>query len=278
MSTRIRSARCLFVALTLLGLANGSQVEAVTLPATQKKPKVIIDPKARAVFEALGKVYSALKTYSCVCYSQSVSTGRNSSTRQAVSQIQWKPGAIAVLRRSHTTAFWKWERSQTVCKAGVYYNWTSLFPKQYTKQSFKSNEKGIEAALQEGDVSGLTLLGDPSGEPAYDDPSLREIWLLSPGKVAGVPVQRVRVLLSDEEGNSILTIAIDTQTHVLRQKKLLYFYQSGASVEETETYTNIALNPALHDNVFSFAPPPGATFDQKTSDMLNKLPPDYDIN
>lgn len=84
------------------------------------------------------------------------------------------------------------------------------------------------------------------------------------------------VFFSDDEGSSVLTIAFDARTHVLRQQKLLYFYRSGASVEETETYTDIALNSALSANVFSFVPPHGAVFDQKFSDLLRKLPPDYD--
>ncbi len=277
MSTRICGARSSVIALTLLTLVfGGSRIEAMAAPIEQGKPKIIIAPKARAVFAAVVKTYSALKAYSCVCYSQSVHTGIYSSTTRAISHIRWKPGAIAVSRRSHTTAFFKWERSQTVYRAGVLSNWSSLFPKQYTKQEFKSSEKGVVAALQEGSVSGLGILGDPTGKPSYDDPALREIWLLPPGNVADVPVQRIRLLFSDEEGNSVLTIAFDARTHVLRQQKLLYFYRSGASVEETETYTDIALNPALSANVFSFVPPHGAVFDQKFSDLLRKLPPDYD--
>jgi len=269
MSTRICGARSPVIALTLLTLVfGGSRIEAMAAPIEQEKPKIIIDPKARAVFAAVVKTYSALKAYSCVCYSQSVHTGINSSITRAVTQIRWKPGAIAVSRRSHTTAFWKWERSQTVYQAGVFSTWSSLFPKQYTKQVFKNNEKGVVTALQEGSVSGLEILGDPTGELSYDDPTLREIWLLPPGSVVGVPVQRIRLLFSDEEGDSVLTIALDAQTHVLRQQKLLYFYRSGASVEETETYTNIRLNPVLTGNVFDFVPPHGAVFNQKFSDLL----------
>jgi hypothetical protein len=162
------------------------------LLSNRKSQKLSLIRK-RAVFAAVVKTYSALKSYSCVCYSQSVHTGINSSMTRAVSQIRWKPGAIAVSRRSHTTAFFKWERSQTVYKAGIFSNWSSLFPKQYTKQEFKSSEKGIVAALQEGSVSGLGILGDPTGKPSYDDPALREIWLLPPGNVAGMPVQRIRL-------------------------------------------------------------------------------------
>ena len=115
MSTRICGARSSVIALTLLTLVfGGSRIEAMAAPIEQEKPKIIVDPKARAVLEVAAKTYSALKAYSCVCYSQSVHTGINSSMTRAVSQIRWKPGEIAVSRRSHTTAFFKWERSQTV--------------------------------------------------------------------------------------------------------------------------------------------------------------------
>lgn len=217
-----------------------------------------IDQNARRLLKQMAATYGNMKSCS---FKLDITSKTNGTSDNIKGWLKYrKPNhAIIVMTGADGT-------SRVVADGKNVYALMPAIKDRYLKVPVPESELTIPAAIQGGRASGIGLLPFLiAGYDPYDvlSKQIMSLKMLPDDKVEEDSVQVVEAVeKSENQGEAKVQIKIRKKDNILRQVSV---ETSDGSLSFKETYTQITVNPAIPDTLFSFTPPRGykavATFD-----------------